>query len=262
MKRFGALVTAGVACLALVACSEDSTNPDDTPKGAAPEMPVVTEGLVAYVALDGRAIESTGKVDSTTITKVGATPTSDRTGTAGKAMYFDGVDDYISIPGLDTIQVWPLTWSFWVKPDGPQNTFNGDLFVPVGKYLHPNGDGMLMFWESGIFGSLYTTNFFGNYCRVDLEPGEVAPDVWHHIVMTLDLVDGMIVYVDNVRADFSGWSGQVAKTKTTEPLRFGIINSEHPSKKPLPFKGSISDFAVYNRVLTEAERTQLFISTK
>lgn len=252
---------AGVACLALVACSEDSTSPDNTPKPAAPEVPVVTEGLVAYVALDGRAIESTGKVDSNLITKVGVTPTMDRTGAAGKAMYFDGIDDYISIPGLDTIQSWPLTWSFWVKADGEQNS---GLVVPVGKYVHPNGDGMLAYWENGIFGSLYTTNSFGNYCRVDLNPNEVTPSVWHHIVITLDFIDGMVVYVDNVRADFSGWSGQVAKTKTTEPLRFGIINSTHmmSSQRPIPFKGSISDFAVYNRVLTEAERTQLFTSTK
>ncbi|RPI67595.1 MAG: LamG domain-containing protein, partial [Ignavibacteriae bacterium] len=133
--------------------------------------------------------------------------------------------------------------------------------VPVGKYLHPNGDGSLIFWENGYFGSLYTVNTFANYCRVDLDDG-LTPNVWHHVVVTMDHIDGMIMYVDNVRADFAGWRGQVAKSRTSEPLRFGIINSVHLTEKPVPFKGAISDFAVYNRVLTEAERTQLYTSTK
>jgi hypothetical protein len=262
MQRNVYKTVAGMAIVALMglglaACSEDTTTPDtNTPP--APELPVVTEGLVAYVALDGRVIESTGKVDSNAITKVGMTPTSDRNGAAGKAMYFDGVDDYASLPGLDTIQIWPFTWSMWVRVDGAQS--NG-LIAPVGKYLHPNGDGTLIFWENNLFASLYTVNNFANYCRIDLDDG-LAPDTWHHVVVTMDHIDGMIMYVDNVRADFAGWVGQVAKSRTSEPLRFGIINSVHPTEKPVPFKGSISDFAVYNRVLTEAERTQLYTSTK
>lgn len=258
VKTVAGMATVALMGLGMAGCSEDATAPAPETITPAPEMPVVTEGLVAYVAMDGRVVESTGKVSSKSITKVGMTPVPDRTGAAAMAMYFDGEDDMASLPGLDAIQVWPLTWSFWIRTDGGQKS---GLVVPIGKFLLPNGDGMMVYWRNNLFMTSYAVNNFDSHCFMEYREG-ISPNYWHHLVITLDHVDGMIVYIDNYRASVSGWTGPVAKSKSTEPLRFGIVNSTEASQQSVPFKGAISDFAVYNRVLTKEERTALYTSTK
>ncbi len=74
-------------------------------------------GLIAYYPFNGNANDETGNEFNGSIT--GATLTTDKFGTAQKALNFDG-NDYVRIPNLYNATTQPLdnvTYSLWFKPN-------------------------------------------------------------------------------------------------------------------------------------------------
>lgn len=226
---------------------DDSTGNDDSTGG--PGDPNPMPGLIAHFPLDGNAIDMSNHMPTGRIN--GAVPTMNRRNEQGKAMRFDGVNDFIEVPAANhpRIQEFPLTWSVWVRHDGtPRNEW------PVAKYLHPNGDGLGFCYESGKWVNFYSSNFFDNWCRYD---GSLPADGrWHHVAFTVD-ASGMKTYVDGIEKGSIDWRGRPVAPTSDTPLRFGIIPSVHPTMPPDPWRGDVDDFMVFDRVLTPMEIQQL-----
>lgn len=241
-----------------IGCS-DITVPDDAGNGGGgggnndtnnpPTAPTV--GLIAHLPLNGTAQDLTGNLPNGQV--YGASATQDRFGKAGQAMKFDGIDDYVEVDASASARLmrFPITWSAWIRHTGVRKYFEWVL----GKYLHPNGDGIGFFYEGSSFGNFYSTGFFDNWCRYD---GRLIDDGrWHHVVFTLN-TSGMTTYVDGLNQGYVRWVGAPTVSTSSEPLRFGIIRSVHPTEPPAPFTGDIDDFRVYDRVLSPAEIDQLY----
>jgi len=243
----GALLTLSIGC-------SDITLPDDIGNGGGDQDPKPTEptvGLIAHLPMNGTAQDVIGTLPTGRI--YGATATADRFGQTGQAMRFDGIDDYIEVDARasERLMRFPLTWSVWIRHTGARKYFEWVL----GKYLHPNGDGIGFFYEGSSFGSFYSTGFFDNWCRYD---GRLIEDGrWHHVVFTLNSM-GMSTYVNGLNQGTVRWVGAPTISTSAEPLRFGIIRSVHPTDKPAPFTGDIDDFRVYDRVLSPIEIEQLY----
>ncbi len=228
---------------------DDSTGDDDDDSTGGPGDPNPMPGVIAHFPLDGNAFDVSNHLPTGRIS--GAMPTANRRGEAGKAMRFDGQNDFIEVDVFShpRLKQFPLTWSIWVRHEGmPKNEW------PVGLYLHPSGDGLGFFYENGKWGNFYSANAFNNYCRHN---GTLPADGrWHHVAFTID-ASGMTTYVDGERSGFIGWAGKPAMANTDAPLRFGIIPSVHPTMPPNPWRGDVDDFMAFDRVLSPQEIRQL-----
>jgi hypothetical protein len=225
--------------------NDTTGGPNDSTGGPRP-----VPGLIAHFTLDGHAHDVSNNFPTGRIN--GASPAMNRRGEQGKAMRFDGVNDYIEVDvhGDNRIQQFPMTWAVWLRHDpGTKNEW------PVGRYLHPNGDGVGFFWENGKFSSFYSTDFFSNWCRIDAS----APSDgrWYHAAFTLTQ-QGMVLYINGrVAEDMWRWVGTPMFSRSTQPLRFGIINSVHPTMPPDAYRGDIDDFMIFDRALSPEEIMRL-----
>ena len=171
-----------------------------------------TDGLEAYYPFNGNANDESGNGNNGTVN--GATLTTDRNGSAGKAYNFDGVNDYIQsanlIPNYET-----ASFTAWIKtsviPSDPDGTV-------VSK---PRGSGLTGF----IIGVANTssplatrggakTAFNNNSVNLaNRSPNKVNDGQWHQMVGTVG--DGQLkLYLD----------GQLVKESTFTPN--GISRSQ------------------------------------
>ena len=77
----------------------------------------LNNGLVAYYPFNGNANDESGNGNNGNVN--GAILTNDRNGNSNKAYAFDGVDDYISVPGSNSISIQTnFSSSVWIYMDG------------------------------------------------------------------------------------------------------------------------------------------------
>jgi hypothetical protein len=96
-------------------------------------------GLLAHYPFNGNANDESGNGFDGDYTSFPPSLTEDRFGNAGSAFYFDGVDDKIILPAIDTLDV--LTLSVWFKLE----TFdNNKVQSPIGSATWSGGS---MHWN-------------------------------------------------------------------------------------------------------------------
>lgn len=206
----------------------------------------VENGLVAHYQFEGNAYDVSGNGNDGTV--FGATFTADR---FGGALSFDGVNDYVSVPDNDSLDLTDdLTLGLWLKRVGGYNlpgylinkTFltspshgNFNLYTQIGYddvvgFDIPYGDDQIV----------RSTTFFDQ------------PE-WHHVVLTKS-GNEYSLYVDGLLEDFN--TSNTIMVATDTPLVIGcwvrdIGNTAH-------FNGVIDEVRIYNRALSEVEVNELY----
>ncbi len=198
----------------------------------------ISQGLVTYYPFNGNANDGSGNGYNGTVS--GSVLTTDRFGNPNQAYEFDGVDDYITIPGTGSLH---LTTGFslacWAN-----FTDEADGFL-VGKHV----------WSvfTGYFIAVTNQQFVG-YVNSDtrLYPGDnitYNDGNWHFVVSTYD---GSVLrlYVDAIYKN----SQTRAYTNTnTADITIGGLPGPHGN-----FKGKIDEVRIYNRPLTVSEIQELY----
>ncbi|RLI28152.1 hypothetical protein DRO58_02750, partial [Candidatus Bathyarchaeota archaeon] len=168
-------------------------------------------------------------------------------GKYGKALYFDGVDDYVEVDNADILNVVEaLTVEIWAKTLSLDNTWR----CLASKHY--------CYWSikqtsSNLFRfQVYTVN------GADSIYFEPKPDTWYHLVMVYHKDAGLEAFVNgNSVGKDATYLGDLKLTYgETAPLRIG----QDPAVASQFFKGIIDDVRVYNRALTEDEVHQLYLS--
>jgi hypothetical protein len=95
---------------------------------------VPTNGLVGWWPFNGNANDESGNGNHGTVN--GATLTSDRSGAAGKAYSFDGVNDNII---LNSLNISNLSLNFWINIDLNINTNPNNGHPPIGSVIIGQG---------------------------------------------------------------------------------------------------------------------------
>ena len=215
-------------------------------------LPPVTEGLVAFFPLDGTDEEISGSGQITATTMSNTQPAANRKGNADRAMRFTAdTDSYVQAttgPGFAQL---PVTIAFWMLREAP----SAELESVVSKYLHPSGEGVVIMHEGAALVSLYSTETFSNYCRID----QLAPsvDAWVHVAFVCTQTTAS-VYVNGEVLGTAEWTGTPLSTTTSEPLRIGAMRSTAtPALRPRGFHGVIDDVAWYGRALRPEEISAL-----
>jgi hypothetical protein len=184
---------------------------------------------------------------------------SDRNGNPNSAVYFDGVDDFISLPNLNALKPdLPLSFSFWIKYDSLLYTdravFNTSFEEDVDSGVYFNsqattGNIAINFGDGGLSYTAGSRRTFVSY-----QP--IQNNVWYHIIVTVKSAQDMKIYVDCVETTggYSGMGGQLQYSNKP-----GVIG-KHDRTLNSPadhFKGTLDDFMYWDKELTPADFNQL-----
>lgn len=237
---FGAVLLAGVAAVLSI---------------SAAKAQVPTTGLVAHYTLDEglstTAYDSSGNENPSTL--IGG-PIWTR-GNINGALRFDGVDDYVSVPDNDSLDVSTgFSISLWFKLDAIPASENYNLLDKWSggsdtqrSYLLQvlRTSGKLRFYIDG-------DGTGDNKGYVKSDPGVVRADNWHHVVGVFDS-GKLSMYVDNVLQD---------EKKTVSRIYPGTadlaIGGNNDGSNEGAFAGIIDDVRLYDRALSASEIGNLF----
>jgi hypothetical protein len=207
--------------------------------------------LIAHLRFDEgagtTAADASGRGNAGTLTN-GATWTAGR---AGQAASLDGVNDYVNIPHVATLDAFPLTASVWFRTSSTTG-----LRGLVNKYASGSYNGYQIFLNQGRLCAWYlrsTSNhvFDGSGCT--LATPVYADGLWHHAVFVVDAWGGRL-YVDGVQSASRPWTGLAGPPTTTREVRLGHYPG--PSGTYLP--GAIDGLRIYNRALSASEVLVLY----
>jgi len=172
-------------------------------------------------------------------------------GKYGKALSFDGIDDYVSVQDSLSLEVTNgITIAAWIYPvqtDGDRSIL-GKIFdsdsLGTQAYtlqLSLNGKLHLAWWDStGNGHKLWSTS-------------TVEMNKWSFVVGTYDGSYNRL-YINGQLVDLSATSGTIRAATSTSPLRIGMWWSTFPNY----FNGTIDEVMVYNRALSAEEVMALY----
>lgn len=208
---------------------------------------IVTDGLVLNLdAGNPSSYSGTGtdwydqsgnSNDGTLINGVGYS--SDNDGT----LVFDGVDDYVSVIG-DYHLLAELTFDIWFKPANTITSTENQSGRLFGK-----GGNLEIRWDGGVnSGSLGCD--LGGTLNLTSVNDTWYNTVWYNIVIQM-ASSSSALYIQS-ELDSTGSRGSI--TNQTATLQIG----KSAGGLGAPFAGNISNFKIYNKVLSEEEIQQNF----
>jgi hypothetical protein len=181
------------------------------------------------------AIDASGTGNEGTLTG----PARTAAGRFGSALSFDGVDDIVTVPDSDSLDLAAgMTLEGWFRPTELGRWRNGiikEAATSLAYAMYPETSSAQPRLVAQIAGRL----------RETIGPSQLPINTWTHMAATYD---GAIfrLYVNGAQVATSSRSGIL--TATTGPLRIGgtLVYPEY-------FKGMIDEVRVYNRALLPSE---------
>lgn len=216
------------------------------------------EGLVAYWRLN----EGSGNIayDSSDNDNDGTLINGPKwvDGISGKALEFDGVDDYVSVPDDDTLDITDAyTASGWFKCSGSKA--GGQTIVAHGESydtdkmqyslsLQPDGKKLCAWYEDSS----------------DAEYGLSAPDTliynkWYHAAVVLTSDSQYKLYLDGVEKNSSSVSAKPPSISNILTIGCLTNSGSHPRYEGF-FNGAIDEVRVWNRALNASEIKEIYNS--
>ncbi len=219
----------------------------------------LNDGLVAYYPFNGNASDASGNANHGTPMN-GVQLTQDRFGNANNAYFFDGVDDFISIPNsasLNPSNALSITLYFKPARNGLQNL--------IGKIASTGGVATQyqMAMDFNLHpGVLFGVNPIASGCAgVPLNSAyvntgsPVGVDQWHCIVGTFD--NGIQkIYLNGVLIE----TLNTGFTTLNQCVNATIQIGKWWNGDPLMYQGVIDEIRIYNRALNQDEVNSLCLS--
>ena len=169
-------------------------------------------------------------------------------GVGGRALWFDGTNDYVNIPHNDHFEPDHISVVCLINIKKiaaiSQQIINhrngGSSWIGYGIELGPNGI---------IHGSISTGQSSNHKSSVEIHNDKIDLDNWHHIVMTWD-GNSLKIYLDGnlESSDSDGIGGNIAHPNL--PLRIGY---RADAEQPEYFNGMVDEVSIYNRALSANE---------
>ena len=219
----------------------------------------LSTGLVGWWTFDGKDITSgrandvSGSGNHGNLANI-ATSTFYAVGKLGQGFNFDGTDDYVDfgdVLDLNATDAWCFSsWVYLTSTPGEQVFIvskNEDAPAYEGYSLSTNGSGQILLE--------YLISFTGNDWYQKYVSGNVlTPLSWHHVV-ACNNNEAVTIYLNGVSQSITvGIDTLSGNINTTSHFNIGSV--DHDARGSFP--GKIDDVRLYNRVLTQAEITQLY----
>jgi len=211
---------------------------------------LITDGLVAYYPLNNDTLDYWGSNDGNSLGPDNATLNTSG-GKIGGAYEFDGIDDYIIIPDDPSLDLngTELTISLWIKPDEISGTRMISKEGPLGSrgWLISTTADLKFAWSAGGQGGTTTTN------------GVLTEGAWNMITAVYDnsgTLDGIDLYHNGVFVSTTNWGTMPAYLGTNDYNL--LLGSKEYNGINTWWNGSMDEFLIYNRSLSETEIQQLY----
>lgn len=204
---------------------------------------ISTDGLVAYYPFNGNANDSTGNGNNGTLH--GTTPTTDRLNLTGSAIYFNGSSDWISIPNKPSFDFGSSDFSISYWANRENNSTSHCVFARDGRIYTPLLIGYSEEGKEVMYSSLNGSDWY----LFSIKMGAIATQNWKFYLVqrkgnTIETYqDGNLISTESMIGSLPNGTGN---------LQIGFV------QQTLWYKGSIDDFRIYNRALTEPEIQVLF----
>jgi len=171
-------------------------------------------------------------------------------GLSGKALRFDGVDDYVEIPDVPQLNgVTEATFCYWVRYEGAPTS----RYCLCGYIKTPGGAAIrlgMMSWTGVFFNA-------GAHSDVNI-PYVFSSGIWYHLALTIEVGAQWQVFVNGDLIG-NGTRGLPASTIETG-WKWGIgANMETGSFPMNSVLGVIDEVHVYNQALTPEEVKALYL---
>jgi len=207
---------------------------------ATPAIADLSEGLVAYYPLDGTAEDSS--TYSNHGTEHGGLIYVE--GKVGMAANIDGIDDYISAPSQDQINiVGVVSISTWVKRFAEVEA-HGTVVAkgPTGGVLTRN-------YGLHVHANRTLINFTIGLHDYNLEIAPILQGVWHHIVAIIDTsTSEWKIYVNGELAGYQTIESPSMPILPDHSLMIGACDGNEPGTPRYFFDGLIDELRIYDRV--------------
>jgi hypothetical protein len=231
------------------------------------KSPVPTNGLVGWWPFNGNANDESGNGNNGTVN--GASLTTDRLNSTSKAYGFNGTSNYISLKNTffsNPSKVSAFTYSFWINISSFPSV--GKAFTISGKEGYWRSVGISLLDNGKIQFAASQPSPQGYFDVRSTKSIETLK--WSHIIVSFK--DGVVsifingelnitqIVVDPIRYPFiefeflqQGNSTATNYLGAFHPVSPGITNHYH---------GKLDDFAIWNRVLTAAEISNIYKGEK
>jgi hypothetical protein len=170
-------------------------------------------------------------------------------GRLGEALFFNGVNEGVSIPHAAVLDAYPITVSLWMS------TTSGALGGLVNKYLPASFSGYQVFTSGGNLCAWYfrdASNYVWDGSGCTLATPGFNDGQWHHVAFIIDASGGRL-FVDGALRMTQPWTGTPGATTTTQ----GLSLAQYPGTASAFLPGRIDDVRIYNRALSAADVSSL-----
>ena len=188
---------------------------------------------------------------------------ADRIGDAGGAAVLDGSSEYVKLPDhlIQDLNLEKATFSIWVKLERPQSgarifDFASDTGRAVSRntmYLSPRGDsGALEFAIVTPFTEKFSSDTAplpSNYKYALRGNQAVSVGAWQHVAVTIDGFEAAL-YLNGEKVASSPVYNVEPRMLLETTINY--IGRSRSASHPY-LAGSVDDFRIYNRALTDAE---------
>jgi prepilin-type N-terminal cleavage/methylation domain-containing protein len=235
-------------------------------------IPSPHSGLVGYWSFDEGtgtiAYDLSGYGNNGTLNNFNFTATSGwTTGKIGKALIFDGVNDYVSIPDNPSLDInQSITVIAYVYPTAPTLTYFRSF---VSKYYTVNQRTYQLNVDEGYTSELLgqeTFQFWISCCdgvTRDHVEALAARNVWQHVSGVYDYsTRNLAIYVNGEPKQKKTTSiiGIATNDLSTYPLAIGATSNGTAIQNVI--QGIIDEIRIYNRALSDSEIKYLYEATR
>lgn len=173
-------------------------------------------------------------------------------GQEASALNFDGVNDYVSLGNLPSINFEKtnmFTLESWIKT---ATTTSEKPIISKMINSSPFRGYELLMTSDGKIGLYLINNYPSNYIRVETQANNFNNNQWHHIAVSYNgnsNASGIAIYVDGFMQPVNVIANSLNDTiTTTAELRLGVRTSSTNY-----FNGSIDEVRIWNTVRTTSE---------
>ncbi len=216
------------------------------PRVAMAQIPsyLPTNGLVGWWPFNGNANDESGNGNNGTVN--GASLTPDRFGVANKAYDFSSAEqDFISAAqsGMSSTTG---TFSLWVNFSGAIGGGNPLLALDWYTLIEP----ILL---NGYASDSRYQKLILNWGNQPISSSTLSFNSWHFVIVTISPSGQTTFYIDGVNSGSQQITGNYTLLSATNLFFFG-----KSSNNAWYWNGKLDDIAIYNRVLTQQEISNLY----
>jgi hypothetical protein len=229
----------------------------------------ITTGLVNHWTLDetsGTTANDSGSSNDNAAMGGGLSGSNSVSGIAGTALNFDGTNDYLDM-NTQVINALPMTYAGWIYFDSFTNSAHNPIFLSSYVDASTYCGLQISSWGSGggttgglsVHSGTCAGGGSTNRISINHSPG-FQTGQWYHLVVAFNTYNSANVYLNGALLPSSGQTGTggyIGFSGSPE-TRIGYPTPAYTAYHD----GRMDDIRIYNRALTAADATELYLSTR